>query len=560
MNYYDLTPEVKIIALNLMEGLSCPRSLTVAILIKAGDWVQLANLRTDPREYKCAESYWAAVTATSFLRKCADLPTGIDTEEVAKQTWWASEHKCYETNLRMTELSCSGRYHPDEPGFHVWRHVDVIRKEVIKLIGSRPPDLLQGRFGPGATISDKSRLSTVADKMSSVPSLTPNAVYHVIPWMGTTWGQTVSKLGNDKSVYDRTHSPLLFVRGNKFFTVLKDALTDRGCGTEPSINGFYQAACGQVMRRRMRREGIDLLNGQSIHRQVACAASKSGELCTIDLSSASDSIATNLVKLLLPPQWFDLLDSLRSPMTEIDGKWVKLEKFSSMGNGFTFELETVLFTAITRSVQKTDWGYNAVSVYGDDIICAQESFSDVIALLKWCGFTPNSKKTFNEGHFRESCGGDFFNGVAVRPFHLEEFPSEPQDYISLANGIRRLAHQELRYPYRFDCVKRAWFSCLDNIPSNIRLCRGPEALGDVVIHDDTTRWTTRWRSSKRYIKCYRPATFRRVKWEGFAYEVQFATALYLAGKGQDRPVRSPEGDLTPRDAVLGYKVGWTLYS
>lgn len=75
----DLTLEVKTVALNLMEGLSCPRSLTVAILIRARAWVDLAQLGTDPLHYSCAEDYWAARAATDFLRKYVHLPTGIDT-------------------------------------------------------------------------------------------------------------------------------------------------------------------------------------------------------------------------------------------------------------------------------------------------------------------------------------------------------------------------------------------------------------------------------------------------------------------------------------------------
>jgi hypothetical protein len=546
---HNFTHDVKVVALNLMEGLSCPRSLTVAILLRYEEWTQLVELRVDPRNHNCPETFWAASAATGFLRKCAGLETGIDTEAAALKTWYASEELCYRTNQRFTELYSSGVFPDDSPEARVQRHLAVVRKEVVRLIGTHPPDLLQGKFGPGATMSDKSRFTTVADKMSSIPSYTINAIFHLLPWVGTEWGRASAKLRNETSL----------VKGNQFFTVPKDATTDRGCGKEPSINAFYQAACGQVMRRRLKRCGIDLKDGQTTHRQVACSASISGDVCTIDLSSASDTISRVLVKLLLPPKWYDLLDSLRSPFTRIGGEWQLLEKFSSMGNGFTFELETVIFAALSLSVQKTPQDRATVTVYGDDIIVPKNSFDDVIALLRYCGFSPNTKKTFSDGYFRESCGGDFFNGIAVRPYHMENLPSEAQDYISLANGIRRLAHQESGSAGRWHLVRRAWFSCLDNLPTHIRACRGPEALGDLVIHDDEERWKTRWRSSGiRFVRCYRPASFRRVRWEGFSYDVQFASALYLAGKGEN--ARDRDGNLSPRDNVLGYKVGWTPFS
>lgn len=545
-----LTQEVKTIALNLMEGLSCPRSLTVAILIRYEDWTQLVNLRVIPHEYCSSESFWAANAATSFLRKCSGLDTGIDLEKAAMETWYASEKQCYRTNQRITDLLSQGPFGESEPESRVLAHLSKVRKEVEAMIGTHPPSVLQGKFGPGATISDKSRLTTVADKMSSIPSLTRNALFHLVPWIGTEWGKASAALRNEIS----------FVEGNHFFSVPKDATTHRGCAKEPSINAFYQAACGQVLKRRLKRGFRDMSLGQSVHRQVARTASLTGDLCTIDLSSASDTVAKALVQLLLPPRWFDLLDSLRSPKTLINGQWVLLEKFSSMGNGFTFELETVIFAALALSVQKTQQDRDAVTVYGDDIIVPTNSFDELIALLKFCGFTPNRKKTFNEGNFRESCGGDFFNGVAVRPFHLEELPDEPQHYISLANGLRRLALDEPLSPDRWNRVRRAWFSCLDNLPTHIRDCRGPKALGDLVIADDEERWQTRWRNSGnvRYVRCYRPAQFTRVKWEGFGYDVQFASALYLAGKGPMS--RDREGNLSPRDNVLGYKVGWTPFS
>lgn len=555
-----LTPQVQDVILSFMEGLNCPRSLSVAILIKHREWDQITSLEAEPKHYLTSEDYFGAIAATELLRKYDGFTLDVDPEAAAIEKWWWAERECYRSNERLSPLLYGGSIDStvDEA---LYSFVESVRKMAELLIGDRPPTTWEGRFGPGATMSDSSRACTIPDKMSSLPTLTPNALFHLVPWTGTQWSTACAALGNSPSV----------VRGNAFFSVPKTSRTRRGCAKEPSLNGFYQLGLGRVLKARLKRKGIDLSGGQGVHRQVACAASISGDFVTIDLSSASDTVCTNLVKLVLPHRWHSVLDSLRSPYTKIEGKWVRLEKFSSMGNGFTFELETTLFSAICMACMRGSAlpGKN-LFVYGDDIIVPKEFSDDVISALKFFGFTPNLKKTFTEGVFRESCGGDFFDGVSVRAHYLTGDPYEPQHIIALANGIRRLAYQDSRPNDRWLRLRRSWFKCLDLLPSLIRDCRGPQDLGDLVIHDDEQRWATRWRANCiRYIKVYRPARYRVVRWSGFAHDVQMAAALYLAGSGPKSFVRvkprttieaeDPRG-LLPRDAVQGYKIGWVPFS
>ncbi|DAD50930.1 RNA-directed RNA polymerase [ssRNA phage SRR6049586_1] len=550
-----ISPEVNDLALTFMEGLSCPRSLTVAILLRYSEVEQLVNLKCNPRAYLTPDQYLDAASATDFLRKVEfDIP-GVDREASAMSKWWWAERECYKTNERLQALVDSDvSTIADQPvGDALRSFILQVRKELQSLIGLRPPRdwEIPGRFGPGATMSDSAQRSTVLHKLSSTPTLTPSALGLLFPWTDTAWARACANRGDVPS----------FVRGNSYFSVPKTALTHRSCAKEPSINGFYQLGLGSVLRNRLAKRGFDLVHGQSVHRQVACSASKSGELCTIDLTSASDTISINLVKLLLPREWFSALNSVRSTHTLVKGKWVRLEKFSSMGNGFTFELETAIFAAITLTACR---GNPNVYVYGDDIIAPVEHASDVIGALRFFGFTPNADKTFVDGPFRESCGGDFFSGVAVRPFLLKELPSEPQDFITIANGIRRLALNNGQNPTRFARLRRSWFRCLDNIPSTIRRCRGPEGLGDIVIHDDESRWSYRWRSSIRYVRCYRPASFRTIGMNRFCGDTQMAAALYGIAlhpeKSHDtRPGFDSRG-IVVRDGVTGYKVGWAPFS
>jgi hypothetical protein len=178
------------------------------------------------------------------------------------------------------------------------------RKNIASILGPCP-DLVSGRFGPGATFGDRGQMTTVPDKMSNEPTFTTDAWPFLVPWSGTMWASACVDIGK----VPRS------VPGNRFMTVPKDATKFRGIAVEPSINVFYQLAYGKVIRGRLSRRGVDLDEGQDIHRRLACDASRRGHLATLDLRNASDTISRNLVKLLLPHTWYSVLDSLRSKKT-----------------------------------------------------------------------------------------------------------------------------------------------------------------------------------------------------------------------------------------------------
>lgn len=540
------------LALSLMEGLRCPRSLTVAILIRHEEWDQLTSLEAVPSHYPTPASFRRAVLATEFLRKFDSFPLKLDLEALAATKWQESERGCFKMNVLLTRFMEGGESPlATEAGAAV---LTAIRKNVRDAIGTSPPTTWEGRFGPGATMSDSSRCSTVPDKLSSAPTFTPNALFHLVPWTGTWWATSVASIGR---------APVS-VRGNAYFTVPKTSRSLRSCAKEPSINGFYQAGLGRVIRQRLRDNvGIDLESGQALHRQVAREASRSGSYATIDLSSASDTVATALVKLLLPEAWYSCLASLRSEFTLFRDRpgverWVRLEKFSSMGNGYTFELETLLFWAIARAIVP---GREGVWVYGDDIIVPTSSAKTVLAALEWFGFTPNPRKTFAEGPFRESCGGDYFEGEPVRAHYLRGVLDEPAKFISLANGIRRSCLQDESGDLWRDCLS-TWFRVLDSIPGPIRLCRGPEALGDAVIHDDECRWQCRWRDSIRMIRAYLPVPNPKVRFGGYGYDTQMAVALYGSAFSthRDNGQVSDSSLLPARGDKTGYRIGWVPFS
>lgn len=559
-----LPRDLEQVVLRMCEDLSTPVTLGVAIRVRYGCWDELAAMRVDPKHYLEADGYWRDAAAVGLLRKCQDLGTTIDRKAVAQENFWLSERQCFRTNQRLQPFVYTELFSDDPAHGEMSAFLADVRKIAAEILGPCP-DLLDGKFGPGATFGDIGKLTTVPDKMSSRPTLTIGAIWYLVPWTGTAWAKACASASTDPE----------FIRGNRFTTVPKDCTKDRGIAVEPSVNLFYQLAYGSLMKRRLLRAGIDLQNGQSIHRQVACEASIKGHFATIDLSNASDTVCTNLVKLVLPRRWHQALSALRSPYTQVTSRdgtkhWTLLEKFSSMGNGYTFELETVIFLAIIMASMMyqgvTPIPGENVYVYGDDIIVPTEYSRGVLSALKYLGFTPNEGKSFVSGPFRESCGGDFFEGEDVRPFSLEEFPSEPQQFIAFANGLRAMATKSSQNADgRHGRLRRAWFGVLDAIPSNIRRLRGPEGLGDLVIHDDESRWQVRWRHSIRYVQCYRPATFTVINWKHWRGDVVLASALYGVGDGGSEHIyapgrRSDRYGVMPRDAVTGYKVGWVRFS
>ena len=546
--------------IHMCDEVSSPVSDKVKYHLIREEWDELAGMRVSPKAYATAHSYFLDSCVVDFLRKCEDLPTTVDRKAAAIENFWKAEKQCFVANKRMDAHLLS--YDLEADG-GIGRIIRAMQKFLSKLLG-KAPDVVDGRFGKGATYGDRGRYTTLPHKMSSEPTFTSAAVFSLVPWTSTSWARACAAEERQARC----------VRGNRFTTVPKDCLKDRGICVEPSINLFFQLGFGRAMRKRLATQGLLLEKSQEIHRQVACDASKTGAFATIDLSNASDTICCNLVRLLLPYDWFLQLDDLRSHYTEIEkDRWVVLEKFSSMGNGFTFELETAIFLAICQGAAfkngRTLTPHKDVWVYGDDIIVPTDLAPDVITLLRYFGLTPNEEKTFLSGSFRESCGGDFFSGQAVRPYFLKRLPNEPQEYIAVANGLRRLGSYDLDADIHTGLFRRAWFRILDAIPSDIRRCRGPVHLGDLVIHDERDRWSVRLRRGIRYFRVYRPAKFKILAWRRFSPEVTLACALYGTStyvppkwKYDDRLKREDitPGGVIPRKGVRGYKVGWAPYS
>lgn len=190
-----------------------------------------------------------------------------------------------------------------------------------------------------------------------------------------------------------------------------------------TIGGYMTYGLGLMIRRRLTREGYDVAKLQDRHKYLAKEASIHGTWATADLSSASDSISVALVERLFPADWLEILNLSRIPNNEVPGIGIiPVETYCTMGVGYTFPLQTLVFLALLKAIQACYFlpsDRRLISVYGDDMIYASRMHWMVSHHFAEFGFLLNEDKTFTTGAFRESCGGDYHRGVDVRPFSPE---------------------------------------------------------------------------------------------------------------------------------------------
>lgn len=527
----------------LCDDLATPLAQELKTLALNGEWVTLQKRRVDPRDYKDSEVYFRDTLVVDFFRK-AEIDSDLDLEAAAVASFSACEAENLRTNGRLHRYRPGHSFSEGPLDDFIQDFISEWRKD-IGVVLSAAPAQLSPRFGPGSTFSNKGKLTTIPDKMTGNPCVTAAALELLRPHFECTWWYWALL---DENPGENGYN---LVSGNRFTSVPKDATKNRGICIEPSLNLSFQLDVGRILKGKLHKIGLDLLHDQQRHRELARQASQDGLLATVDLSNASDTICRNLIHCLVRDDWWVLLNSLRSKKTYVGGKWVWLEKFSSMGNGFTFELETLVFATLARLVVRRGGGDpDSVSCYGDDIILPTVHVSDLKKALAFFGFTPNASKTFEDGPFRESCGGDFFNGQPVRAHFIGELPNEPQQWITLANGLRRAAYQSSFVRSRWAYIQRAWLRCLDALPGDVRRLRGPVHLGDIVIHDDQSRWCIGERppshkeGSLRFIRAYTPVVpllDLMVHWKP---SVHLASALY----GID------SSGVAPRGGTTGYRI------
>jgi hypothetical protein len=472
----------------LLTDLNTSLSRKLVQAIDSKDFNYIRDVEINPSDYNTSSSFAKDYQAISILRKWEDLPTTTDLSAVALQKFYDAEAQCRLTNREIDDrISNNITFF-----FHLKNHLESILGDVPSV------SKLDNGFGPGASSSCSGFDVNIASKLNAAPECTIESRDLVKEVLESDFLLSSAIFNQDiVGPFCVLNDSLHLVHGNKLTFVPKSSKTDRAICIEPHLNVFLQKGVGRVLRSRLKKIGIalkakskdiasvnDFSNSpqQIVNAEYARLGSIDGSYATIDLSAASDTISWTFLARVLPYEWFNLLDKLRSPYTLYPNNiWIENNKFSSMGNGFTFELETIVFQAVLLSVRSM-FGSNMdrVMTFGDDIIVPTELSSDTIKYLEVCGFSINIEKSFICGPFRESCGKDYFLGNNVRPYFIKKRISNVKDLYPILNGLRLSGLRSSNFHYCNRNFRQAWLYVLRAVPKNRRFY-GPAHLGDCVI-------------------------------------------------------------------------------
>lgn len=360
----------------------------------------------------------------AFFKKNAVYADEAVTSAAALDTFYQCEEKCKETNARLDDHEYNK--HTQEIGSDLVYWVDKATAYISEVLGpfddfiAQLPELV--RVTTGAT-STRSRKQSLPPKKVGPTIVCTQKVKPYVEIMAQYFGYDINTR---------------ITNWNRVEFVLKNWQTKRTIACESEGNIPFQLAFDTFGKRRLRAYGINL-SDQSKNRRMAKEASITGSDATVDVKTASDTCAQNAVWLTFPYEWAKYLDDIRAPSYHLchadgDREYGDYHKFSSMGNGSTFCIETLLFAAACKAV-----GSRNFSVYGDDIIIEADLYGDLVKLLAYLGFDINQSKSYTTGPFRESCGGNYYNGVDITPFYIRNVDQRKAVMCHNVNGLQSIA-------------------------------------------------------------------------------------------------------------------------
>jgi len=421
-----------------------PLSDKVREALDTKDFDTLLSIDISPHDYEKPSTYLEDVQLVAMIKKYPHWKTSINPRKAAMKAFLDAEVHCYDTNNRMRKDPLL-----TNEGDAIASIFRIAKRKIGSILGRCPSVRdLSFQFGPGANLN-VSKYTSSYHKLTSQLDVTEQAIGPAIELFNSCPGW-VKSFGICPTSETDLYDLFSLVPGSRLSFVPKTAKTDRPIGIEPLINGVIQKGYGTYIRNRLKRWGLDLRTAQFKHGLMSKQASIDELLATIDLRAASDTISYHLVMNILPYDWFCALRAVRSPTYTIQDKTYHFHKFTSMGNGYTFELESMIFYALTSAVLEYQGIREKCSVYGDDIITPTASVPLVIQTMNACGFQVNDEKSFWHGPFRESCGSDYFGGKNVRPFYLKDKLS-PRQIMLLHNSWTRSGISEI-YPLSLQLI------------------------------------------------------------------------------------------------------------
>lgn len=390
--------------------------------VRARDLDRLCNaVDLIPSAYSSRDLCRFSRQVAAFFKKNKQFSDKLVCEEAARTSFERAERICRITNKRLDYYYL----HRERltPQVDTWlRRAEHICNDVLGDFGvfmDVLPTKIRVTSGATATRSRREALPHLKTRMRHLVATEP-----AIPF-----------LEHCAAHYGLRRFSVDVVESNRVETVPKNWKTDRTIACEPEGNLFLQLAFDTFVKERLRKKLKVNLSDQSENQRLAREASISGKFATIDFSMASDTVSLNAVYWLFPHWWSSYLRAIRAPKGVGFGKQFIYAKLSSMGNGATFTVETLIFAALAKAV-----GSKAFKVYGDDVIIETELAEDFCTLAKFLGFQINAEKSFKDGPFRESCGSDCYSGVDVTPFYVRFDHTNKPGMCHLVNGLAPLSY------------------------------------------------------------------------------------------------------------------------
>lgn len=354
---------------------------------------------------------------SSFLSKWVDKSDSQGLEEPTLELFHEYERHCRQYNREAYRgLSWS-----DDPEIQLWygRMLQFIQ-QVLGVLDMRVI-YKYARFSTGATVGSTRKYGNRFFKYKNVPY---EVTERAIPYARAAIAHDARWVNRLEEFFDK---PFCEIANDQLFQVVPGNVMDfvpksrkilRLIAKEPSLNMYNQLGVHGYLTQRLLKFGVNITD-QSFNQTLARLGSIDNSLSTIDLKGASGTVTCRIVEKTIPSEWLDLLYGLRSDVGVLpDGSLHNYEMFSSMGNGYTFALETLIFAAAVFAVG----GQLGVDshVYGDDIILPTILAPKLKKLIAACGFMPNAEKSFcDDTYTRESCGADYLRGRNIRPVFLK---------------------------------------------------------------------------------------------------------------------------------------------
>lgn len=242
---------------------------------------------------------------------------------------------------------------------------------------------------------------------------------------------------------------------SRLIAVPKTQSGPRLIACEPTCHQWIQGGIQRWLEKKIEltilSQSIDF-RSQDTSRNLALESSLSGDLCTVDLSSASDRLTTRLVEYCFQGNrsLLDALQACRTRCVEVSpNELILLRKFSTQGSACTFPVQTVVYAllcvwAIALTRKTYDWHSlsafaQQVRVFGDDIIIPTDAYPVLTALLETCKLKVNTSKSYASGKFRESCGMDAYDGIDVTPAYFRQLyspaPTSLESVVECSNNF-----------------------------------------------------------------------------------------------------------------------------